>query len=144
MDRKKNSKLSEKIFIVSYDTKGNLDKSPLSEGDIIGITKDLKVFKTINDYDSIIGSIDLYVEEGMDGLFTLFTVRPYKNISIDYYLLYHPILKNNNNLRVPKYIIEDIWKKHLEEIENEIYDKYKNIGIIEKAIKAYSDFEIID
>lgn len=141
MDRKKNIKLSEKIFIVSYDTKGNLDKSPLSEGDILGITKDLKVFKTINDYDSIIGSIDLYVEEGIDGLFT---VRPYKNISIDYYLLYHPILKNNNNLRVPKYIIEDIWKKHLEEIENEIYDKYKNIGIIEKSIKAYTDFEIID
>lgn len=144
MDRKKNIKLSEKIFIVSYDTKGNLDKSPLSEGDIIDITKDLKVFKTINDYDSIIGSIDLYVEEGMDGLFGLFTVRPYKNISIDYYLLYHPILKNNNNLRVPKYIIEDIWKKHLEEIENEIYDKYKNMGIIEKSIKAYPDFEIID
>lgn len=141
MDRKKNIKLSEKIFIVSYDTKGNSDKSPLSEGDILGITKDLEVFKTINDYDSIIGSIDLYVEEGIDGVFT---IRPYKNISIDYYLLYYPILKNNNNLRVPKYIIEDIWKKYLEEIESEIYDKYKNIGTIEKSIKAYPDFEIID
>ena len=141
MDRKKHIKLSEGIFIVSYDTKGNLAKSPLSEGDILDITKNTEVFKTINDYVSIIGSIDLYVEEGID---VPFSFTPYKNISIEYYLLYHPILKNNDNLKVPKYIINDIWNNHLKEIENGIYDKYKNIGIIEKAIKIHPDFDIID
>lgn len=140
MDRKKHIKLSEGIFIVSYDTKGNLAKSPLSEGDILDITKNTEVFKTINDYVSIIGSIDLYVEEGID---VPFSFTPYKNISIEYYLLYHPILKNNN-LKVSKYIIEDIWNNHLKEIENGIYDKYRNIGIIEKAIKIHPDFDIID
>lgn len=130
-------------FIVSYEPE---EIAPLTKYDIDDIIDNQKIIKTITDYNSIIGSIDLYEE------FITYPIRRVditsselvsELISIDIYLLYHPILKNVNNLKVPRYIVDDILNKHIKKLEEMIYNRYKNMKIY-KRNNLLIDFNVID
>lgn len=130
-------------FIVSYEPE---EIAPLTKYDIDDIIDNQKIIKTITDYNSIIGSIDLYEES------ITYPIRRVDIIStelvsmlvpIDIYLLYHPILKNINNLKVPRYIVDDILNKYIKKLEEIIYNRYKNMKIYKKN-NLFIDFNVID
>ena len=126
-------------FIVSYEPE---EIAPLTKYDIDDIMDNQKIIKTITDYNSIIGNIDLYEE------FITYPIRradiiSNELVSIDIYLLYHPILKNINNLKVPRYIVDDILNKYTKKLKEMIYNRYKNMKIYKKN-NLFIDFNVID